>query len=39
VLLGSAVSIVLAGILVTTLARRNRRLHPRREVSAAGPGA
>jgi len=29
VLLGSAVSIVLAGILVTTLARRNRRQHPR----------
>ena len=28
VLLGSAVSIVLAGILVTTLARRNRRQHP-----------
>ncbi|MEN2737079.1 Na+/H+ antiporter NhaA [Microbacterium sp. X-17] len=28
VLLGSAVSIVLAGALVTTLARRNRRLHP-----------
>lgn len=29
VLLGSAVSIVLAGILVTTLARRNSRQHPR----------
>ena len=29
VLLGSAVSIVLAGVLVTTLARRNRKLHPR----------
>ena len=29
VLLGSAVSIVLSGVLVTTLARRNRRQHPR----------
>ncbi|WP_082518754.1 Na+/H+ antiporter NhaA [Leifsonia sp. Leaf336] len=45
VLLGSAVSIVLSGVLVSMLARRNRRLHPHATprpeagVSAAGAAA
>jgi NhaA family Na+:H+ antiporter len=38
VLLGSAVSIVLSGVLVSVLARRNRKRHPH-PVAAAAPGA